>query len=140
MLKWLFNLGKKEEEKKQEIENLKKKAIDNFKKGMDNIIGDKTFKEYYKNTDEINIEDLKRNAFNSFLTTANKIEKNILKGKIAKSNFKIIGYFHDYKKNKKVKKILDELQEKEMITLEELEVLKEEFKKYNEAFWEKERK
>ena len=102
--------------------------------------GDFDFKEYYKNTDEINIEDLKRNALNSFLTTANKVEKNILKGKIAKSNFKIIGYFHDYKKNKKVKKILDELQEKEMITLEELEVLKEEFKKYNEEFWEKERK
>ena len=138
MLKWLFNLGKKDVEKKQEIENLKKKALENFKKGMDDIIGDKSFKEHYKNTDKTDIEDLKRNTLNTFLTIANRLEKNILKGKIVKSNLKIIGYFHDYKKNKKVKKILDELQEKGMITLEELEILKEEFKKSNEEFWEKE--
>ena len=138
MLKWLFNLGKKDVEKKQEIENLKKKALENFKKGRDDSIGDKSFKEHYKNTDKIDIEDLKRNALNTFLTIANRLEKNILKGKIVKSNLKIIGYFHDYKKNKKVKKILDELQEKGMITLEELEILKEEFKKSNEEFWEKE--
>lgn len=138
MLKWLFNLGKKDVEKKQEIESLKKKALENFKKGMDDIIGDKSFKEHYKNTDKIDIEDLKRNALNTFLTIANRLEKNILKRKIVKSNLKIIGYFHDYKKNKKVKKILDELQEKGMITLEELEILKEEFKKSNEEFWEKE--
>ena len=137
MLKWLFNLGKKDVEKKQEIENLKKKALENFKKGMDDIIGDKSFKENYKNTDKTDIEDLKRNTLNTFLTIANRLEKNILKGKIVKSNLKIIGYFHDYKKNKKVKKILDELQEKGMITLEELEILKEEFKKSNEEFWEK---
>lgn len=138
MLKWLFNLGKKDVEKKQEIESLKKKALENFKKGMDDIIGDKSFKEHYKNIDKTDIEDLKRNALNTFLTIANRLEKNILKGKIVKSNLKIIGYFHDYKKNKKVKKILDELQEKRMITLEELEILKEEFKKSNEEFWEKE--
>nr|DAQ56117.1 MAG TPA: hypothetical protein [Caudoviricetes sp.] len=138
MLKWLFNLGKKDVEKKQEIESLKKKALENFKKGMDDIIGDKSFKEHYKNTDKTDIEDLKRNALNTFLTIANRLEKNILKEKIVKSNLKIIGYFHDYKKNKKVKKILDELQEKGMITLEELEILKEEFKKSNEEFWEKE--
>ena len=140
MLKWLFNLGKKDVEKKQEqeIESLKKKALENFKKGMDDIIGYKSFKEHYKNTDKTDIEDLKRNALNTFLTIANRLEKNILKGKIVKSNLKIIGYFHDYKKNKKVKKILDELQEKGMITLEELEILKEEFKKSNEEFWEKE--
>ena len=137
MLKWLFNFGKKDVEKKQEIENLKKKALENFKKGMDDIIGDKSFKEHYKNTDKTDIEDLKRNTLNTFLTIANRLEKNILKGKIVKSNLKIIGYFHDYKKNKKVKKILDELQEKGMITLEELEILKEEFKKSNEEFWEK---
>ena len=137
MLKWLFNLGKKDVEKKQEIENLKKKALENFKKGMDDIIGDKSFKEHYKNTDKTDIEDLKRNTLNTFLTIANRLEKNILKEKIVKSNLKIIGYFHDYKKNKKVKKILDELQEKGMITLEELEILKEEFKKSNEEFWEK---
>ena len=137
MLKWLFNLGKKDVEKKQEIENLKKKALENFKKGMDDIIGDESFKEHYKNTDKTDIEDLKRNTLNTFLTIANRLEKNILKGKIVKSNLKIIGYFHDYKKNKKVKKILDELQEKGMITLEELEILKEEFKKSNEEFWEK---
>ena len=137
MLKWLFNLGKKDVEKKQEIENLKKKALENFKKGMDDIIGDKSFKEHYKNTDKTDIEDLKRNTLNTFLTIANRLEKNILKGEIVKSNLKIIGYFHDYKKNKKVKKILDELQEKGMITLEELEILKEEFKKSNEEFWEK---
>ena len=137
--------------RKRKIENLKNSVTQNFKQnfqseldrlGVDDEFRKKHSKSLKKIDYEYNgvsfLEEMRNNSLNSFLATVERIKKNIEKGKIVPTNKgRLLNFINTtIPLKKEVKDIVNELNRNDLISLDQLEIIVENFKKYNRIFWE----
>lgn len=141
--------------RKRKIENFKNSVTQNFKQnfqselnrlGIDDEFRKKHSESLKKIDYEYNgvsfLEEMRNNSLNSFLATVERIKKNIEKGKIVPTNKgRLLNFINTtIPLKKEIKDIVNELNRNDLISLDQLEIIVENFKKYNSIFWEKEAK
>jgi hypothetical protein len=141
--------------RKRKIENLKTSINQGFKQNFQNELKrlgiDDEFRKKYSGTSKkfdydykgvSFLEEMQNSSLNPFLVTVERVKKNIVKGKIVPTNkSRLLNFINTtIPLNKEIKNIINELDKNDLISLEQLEIIVENFKKYNSIFWEKEAK